>query len=554
VTDAVPSTADLLVARLGDEHPGLRFEDSSWTWDEVVHEGARRAALARRLRDPERPFHVGVLLENTPDYVFWIVGAALAGAAVVGINPTRRGEELAHDVRHTDCQLVVTDAARLDALAGLDLGVADDRLLRVDDPLHVALLDAEPPLDPAAAATQVDPLAPLLLLFTSGSTGAPKAVVCSQARFAGIAASVPDTFGITRDDVCYSAMPMFHGNALMASWAFALGTGATWAIRRRFSASGFLPDVRRFGATYFNYVGRSLAYVLATPEQPDDADNALRLAFGTEATDRDMAEFSRRFACPFAESYGSSEGQISIIKTPDAPALSLGLPREGAEVMVVDPETGVECPRARLGEHGELLNGEAIGELVRTDPAGFEGYYGNAEATAERLRDGWYWSGDLAYRDEHGWYYFAGRGADWLRVDSENFAAAPVERIIGRHPDVLVPAVYPVPDVRTGDQVMLALELVPGADFDAEAFDRFLAEQPDLGTKWAPRYVRIVEAMPLTGTNKLDKKPLRALRWHEPGPVWWRPEVGDALEPLTNDGRAALAEAFEQHGRRHLLT
>ncbi|OWY62881.1 hypothetical protein B7486_56055, partial [cyanobacterium TDX16] len=377
--------------------------------------------------------------------------------------------------------------------------------------------------------------------------------VCSQARFAGIAASVPETFGITRDDVCYSAMPMFHGNALMASWAFALGTGATWAIRRRFSASGFLPDVRRFGATYFNYVGRSLAYVLATPEQPDDADNPLRLAFGTEATDRDMAEFTRRFGCPFAESYGSSEGQISIIKTPDAPPLSLGLPREGAEVMVVDPETGDECPRAQLGEHGELLNSEAIGELVRTDPAGFEGYYGNEAATAERLRDGWYWSGDLAYRDEDGWYYFAGRGADWLRVDSENFAASPIERIVGRHPDVLVPAVYPVPDERTGDQVMLALELVPGATFDPEELDRFLAEQPDLGTKWSPRFVRVVEAMPLTGTNKLDKKPLRATRWDE-GQVWWRREVGEPLEPLTGEGRAAIAEAFATNGRRHLLT
>jgi len=349
-------------------------------------------------------------------------------------------------------------------------------------------------------------------------------------------------------------MPMFHGNALMASWAFALGTGATWAIRRRFSASGFLPDVRRFGATYFNYVGRSLAYVLATPEQPDDADNTLRLAFGTEATDRDMAEFGRRFGCPFAESYGSSEGQISIIKTPDAPPTSLGLPREGAEVVVVDPETGQECPRARFGVHGELLNTDAIGELVRTDPAGFEGYYGNAEATAERLRDGWYWSGDLAYRDEDGWYYFAGRGADWLRVDSENFAASPIERIVSRHPDVVVAAVYPVPDTRTGDQVMATIELAEGTPFDPVAFDAFLDEQPDLGTKWSPRLVRIVQAMPLTGTNKVDKKPLRAVRWDGPGPVWWRPQAGARLRAMTGEDRTALAAELEANGRTHLVT
>lgn len=551
--EAVPTSADLLLARLGDVHPGLLFEERSWTWDQVVHEGAQRATLALELQDPSRPFHVGVLLDNEPDHVFWIVGAALAGAAVVGINPTRRGDELAHDVRHTDCQLVVTSRAHRSALEGLDLGVTDQRVLVVDEPSHQDDLRRHQTADPAEVHQHAAPDDPLLLLFTSGSTGAPKAVVCSQGRFAGIAANVPATFGITRDDVCYSAMPMFHGNALMASWAFALGTGATWAIRRRFSASGFLPDVRRFGATYFNYVGRSLAYVLATPEQPDDADNPLRLAFGTEATDRDMAEFGRRFGCDFAESYGSSEGQISIIKTPDAPPLSLGLPREGSEVLVVDPETGLECPRAQLGEHGELRNGEAIGELVRTDPSGFEGYYGNPDATAERLRDGWYWSGDLAYRDEDGWFYFAGRGADWLRVDSENFAAAPVERIVARHPDVVVPAVYPVPDARTGDQVMLTVELVDGVTFDPATFDRFLDEQPDLGTKWAPRFVRVVAAMPLTGTNKVDKKPLRRLRWEGPDTVWWRDEPGGPLRAMTDVDRAHLAAAFAQHGRTHLL-
>jgi fatty-acyl-CoA synthase len=551
-----PTTADLLLARLGDGHPGLLFEDRSWSWDEVVHEGARRAALALELRRPDRPFHIGVLLDNEPDHLFWIVGAALAGAATVGINPTRRGVELAHDVAHTDCQLVVTSHDQRHHIDGLDLGDAltPDRVVEVDGGAHQADLDRLSRTDPHEVDRRAGPGEPLLLLFTSGSTGAPKAVVCSQARFAGIAASVPGTFGITRDDVCYSAMPMFHGNALMASFAFALGTGATWAIRRRFSASGFLPDVRRFGATYINYVGRSLAYILATPERPDDADNTLRLAFGTEATDRDMAEFTRRFGCPFAESYGSSEGQISIIKTPDAPPTSLGLPREGAEVKVVDPTTGEECPRARFGEHGQLVNPEAIGELVRTDPAGFEGYYGNPEATAERLHDGWYWSGDLAYRDEEGWYYFAGRGADWLRVDSENFAASPIERILARHPDVLVPAVFPVPDVRTGDQVMAALELAEGATFDGPGFDAFLTAQADLGTKWAPRFVRIVDRMPLTGTNKIDKQPLRAQRWEGPAQVWWRPQPGDPLQPLQNADRDALRSELAANDRLHLLT
>ena len=338
----------------------------------------------------------------------------------------------------------------------------------------------------------------------------------------------------------------------MASWAMCLGSGAPWALRRRFSASGFLPDIRRFGATYINYVGRALAYVLATAEQPDDADNSLVLAFGTEATERDMAEFGRRFGCAFFESYGSSEGPISILKSPDSPPNSLGREQEG-DVAVIDPTTLEECPRAQFGPKGELIDHDAIGEIVRRDPVTFEGYYNNPDATAERLRNGWYWSGDLGYRDGDGWFYFAGRGADRLRVDSENFAATPIERIIARFDGVLVNAVFPVPDSRTGDQVMVAIEMVPGRAFDAAAFDDFLDAQDDLGTKWAPRFVRIVEKMPLTGSNKLDKKPLRAQQWGSPGAVWWRPARGDRLRTMTDSDRATLAAEFDEHGLGHLL-
>ena len=134
------------------------------------------------------------------------------------------------------------------------------------------------------------------------------------------------------------------------------------------------------------------------------------------------------------------------------------------DVAVIDPDTGVECPRARFGDDRRLLNPEeAIGEIVgRSELSAFEGYYANPEATAERGRDGWYWTGDLGYQDDDGTFYFAGRTADWLRVDGENFAAGPIERILGRFPGVASAVVYGVPDPRTGDQVMAALELDAG--------------------------------------------------------------------------------------------
>jgi fatty-acyl-CoA synthase len=184
----------------------------------------------------------------------------------------------------------------------------------------------------------------------------------------------------------------------------------------------------------------------------------------------------------------------------------------------------------------------------------FEGYYNNDEATSERSRNGWYWSGDLGYRDSDGVFYFAGRSADWIRVDGENFAAAPIERIIERHPYVAAVAVYGVPDPVTGDQVMAALELRPGRAFDPDAFATFLAAQPDLGTKWAPRFVRVVGALPVTGADKVAKLPLRATAWlPADGEVWWQPERGRPYQRMDDDGRQALAREFAAHGRGVLV-
>ncbi|HEY5024614.1 MAG TPA: AMP-binding protein [Acidimicrobiales bacterium] len=565
------TVADLVLERAEDDHTGLRFEDASWTWREVVAQCALRAGMLRSLRR-EGPFHVGVLLENVPEYLFLLGGAALAGATIVGINPTRRGAELARDVAHADCQLIVTDVAQGALLDGLDTGVEAARVLRCDAPVYppasadAPVADApiaessvaDSPVAGSSAAPQPDTL--YLLLFTSGSTGAPKAVRVSQGRMASQASVMAGGSGFGPDDVMYCAMPMFHGNALNTCVVPAIAAGAVLVLRRRFSASGFLPDVRHYGVTYFNYVGRALAYVLATPPQADDAENTLRFGFGTDGSPQDIATFKRRFACPIVEGYGSSEGAISMSRVPGTPRQAMGKPPPGTDVVIIDPSTATECPTADFDADGKLRNAsEAIGEIVSRDGvARFEGYYANDEADAERTRRGWFWSGDLGYRDGDGFFYFAGRMADWLRVDGENFAAAPLERILSRFPGVVTAVVLPVPDPRTGDQALAALELADAATFDPDTFGEFLGVQSDLGTKWAPRFVRITERIPLTGSGKVDKRPLRRQYWNTSDPVWWRPVAsrGDgpsAYRRLTPDDVEALEAEFEEHGRRGLL-
>jgi fatty-acyl-CoA synthase len=553
--DSTSSVAGLLLARADDDHPGLRFEEEQWSWRQVISASASRASWIRSVAG-RRPLHIGVLLGNLPEYVFWLGAAALTGSVIVGINATRRGEALASDILRTDCQVVVTDAEGAHLLEGLDFGVATDRVIRVDSERYARMLEPHEGADPGELASVSAPTPDdlFLLLFTSGTTGSPKAVRCTQGRLASIAERSAEAYGFERDDVAYCTMPLFHGNALMVLWGPALVVGATVALARRFSASGFVADVRRHGATTFTYVGKALAYVLATPAAADDARTTLRRGFGTEASIADHEAFERRFGCVLTEGYGSSEGGVAISRTAETPTGSLGRPV--GDVAIVDPDTLEECPPAVFDAGGALANGEAaIGEIVnRSGVGGFEGYYADEEATAARTRHGWYWTGDLAYRDRAGFFYFAGRGGDWMRVDSENLTAGPVERVLVRFEDAAAVSVYPVADPSSGDQVMAALEMLPGRPFDPGRFSAFLSAQPDLGTKWVPSFVRIAAGLPQTASGKVTKEPLRAEGWWRGNdPVFRRRGATLAFAPMAARDRRELLAEFRRHGREELV-
>jgi fatty-acyl-CoA synthase len=536
-TPAASTIAEVMRPLAEVDTPALYFEDSVWSYRQLIEEASRRAALFEQLRDRKLPPHVGVLLDNVPDYLFWLAAAALTGSTVVGINSTYRGDQLGLLIRHTDCQLLVTSTAQSTLLDGVDTGISSDRVLHVDDPAIVEQIGAQSAELPQAPVRPEDLL---LLIFTSGSTGLPKAVRCTQGRYARTGAHVSRISNLGQGDVIYTSLPFFHSSSLFTGWSSALTARIPIATRTKFSASNTLPDIRRYGATMLTYTGKVLNYILATPEQPDDADNPLRLAIGNEASARDISEFARRFGCTVRDSYGSTEGIIIIRRDPSMPANALGTADDTVKVM--NAETGEECPPVAFGPDGRPTNlDEAVGEIVETAPTnGFEGYYKNETATSERFRDGWYWSGDLAYRDADGWLYFAGRSNEWLRVDGENFAAAPVEAIVSRHPDVRSAAVYAVPDDPVGDRVMVALELWDGRDFDVEAFDAFLDEQPDLGTKWLPAFVRIDAELPKLASMKVNKIRLRQDAW-QVTPVYWRPSKGEPLQLLDDEARNKLA-------------
>jgi fatty-acyl-CoA synthase len=497
----------LLRSRTADDTVAVVHGDRTWTWREHLNEASAEASALmalgalRDLADPARPLHVGALLGNSPAMLRSMAAAALGGYVLCGINTTRRGEGLAADIRRSDCQLVLVDTEHLALLDGLDLAGAT--VLDVDSAGYRDTVAAAGPLVPH----EVGGADPVMMIFTSGTSGDPKAVRFAHAMAVMCGASLIDRFEITSDDVCYLAMPLFHSNGVAAGWAVAIGAGAAM-VPAKFSPSRFLNDIRRYRVTYMNYVGKPLALVLATPERPDDADNTLRAAFGNEATERDIDEFARRFGCRVVDSFGSSEFAIIVMREDGTPPGSIGKGYPG--VSVYHPESLTECAPAVFDEHGALANfDEAVGELVNTYGAGgFTGYYNDPDATDERMRHGMYWSGDLAYRDADGWIYLVGRTADWMRVDGENLAAGPIERALQRLPEINHVAVYAVPDEHVGDQVIAAIVLNAGATLTPKQFEEFLTAQADLSPKAWPRYVRINTELPRTATNKILKRKL----------------------------------------------
>jgi fatty-acyl-CoA synthase len=546
------------------DRPAVRFGDRVWTHGQYVAECHRFANLflerqRARSSGDARATHVGVLLDNTPEYLFALGGAALAGATVVGLNHTRRDEHLLRDVRHTDCDLVISEPRHLPLLepiaADLPELLVSHRYPDDDDPAFALGADLDDALDAFGSDDAgIEPGPDMLwaLIFTSGTSDAPKAVICSQRRLLVTGTRMGIIMNLGPDDTGYICMPLFHSNGLMVGWAPSLVYGASVGLARRFSASRWLSDIRHYGSTYFNYTGKPLAYILSTPEQPDDADNPLRVAFGNEGSPEVVDSFARRFDVDVIDAYGATEGGVAVNRDAEERAGALG--QVGDNVQVVD-EQGNPLPPARFDDDGRLVNAdECVGEIVNTAGAGpFEGYYNNPEANERTLRFGWYWTGDLGYLDADRYLFFAGRNADWLRVDGENFPTQPIEATIGRHPDVVLAAVYGVPDDQAGDQVMVGLVMREGAAFDLAAFAAWLDAQDAIGPKWRPRYVRVLHDPPTTGTNKIVKRTLVHQKWRsdrvEGDPVFVRGRGEAVYRPFGAADEDALRESFVHYQR-----
>ena len=597
--DAAPTVGAQIEARAAHpevaERVFLRQHERQWTYRRYRDECVRVARfLLRRLQpiDERRPGHVAMLLENHLEMLALYGGCAYAGLTLFGVNTGLRGDTLAGVLEHSGARVLVVDAAlypEVERIQGRLRRIAPENVLVLgagaagtsgahDFEARLSDEAGAPGTTLEAPGQAVDPSSNLMVIYTSGTTGLPKGINNNHLKFFLIGKVVAANLGLGPDDRGYACMPLFHSNAMFLGFHPALEACASVALRERFSASRFVPDVLDYGVTFWNYVGEPVHYVLGAIEKQYGGDeekivaaiarnprNRLRYALGNGAAPPDIDRFTRWLGLEdMFELYGSTEAAISTFRKKGDPRGSVGeLTDPTVRILRGD---GSESPAADLAADGHIRNyEEAVGEICRVAPDTglFQGYFGNPDANASKVRDGVYHSGDLGHvvvRDGRRYLFFDGRTDDWIRKDGENFSAAQVARMMQEHEDVDLAAAYGVPCAVSDELVMIALKLRPGRAFDPEAFFAFCDRQVTHGgmdRKWFPDFVRVVDDFEFTQTQKILVRELKRAHFNRRGlpgaPIYWRERGDRGFKPFTAADYEALREAFRSAERLSLL-
>jgi crotonobetaine/carnitine-CoA ligase len=505
----IPALLELQAQALGEE-PLLRLAPVSRSFAEMRDAVARcgGALLAAGVRRGDR---VAAMCANRAELLDVLLACGWIGAIAVPVNVAIRGPQLGHVLADSGSRFLLIDADLAAALEVVDLPSTLEEVWVVGGGSERSREWSQLALagEPVAAA-EVGAGETAMILYTSGTTGPAKGVCCPQAQFYWWGRNLADGLGIAPRDRIYTCLPLFHVNAL-GTFLEALFAGAACTIDTRFSASGFWDRVVEVEATLTSLLGAMVSMLLAQPERDSDRGHTVSRALSPGTPARVWGEFGERFGVQLVEAYGSTETNFAIGVPADRQRPGwMGVAREGFQARVVD-EQDQELP---AGTPGELV-------LRASHPYALAaGYWGNAEATVAAWRNLWFHTGDQVERDAEGWIRFCDRLKDAIRRRGENVSSFEVEQVLLAHPGVGAAAVFAVPSPLGEDDVMAAVVLREGVALEELELIRFC--EPRLARFAIPRYLELVDALPLTDTGKVRKA---ALRERGVGAATWDREV-----------------------------
>jgi crotonobetaine/carnitine-CoA ligase len=452
-----------------------------------------RAASGLRARGVGVGDRVLITPRNTPDYLLSWFALMEVGAIQVPLNPKSSAGEIAGFVQQVGPALIVSDT---DLMPTVDVAV---REARSDAPaadladLYAGEPDGRGPAD-------VDETDVAVMIPTSGTTGRSKLVMQTHRAYVWAGEGFPFWMRLTSDDRLMTSLPLFHINAPAYSTLGSIGARASLALLPGFSASTFLDDARRFGATEFNSIGAMLEILVRQPPRADDADNPIRLCYTGPSPDREhQLEIEARFGWEIVCGYALSESPYALIwRHGERPYGTLGSARQHPVLGHVND--------ARAVSDGRVLGPGEEGELELRNPVIMRGYYEMPEETAAVIVDGWLRTGDLVRVNDDETYTFLGRKKEVIRRRGENLSPAEVETALERHPDIVEAAVIGVPSDLSEEDVKAFVVAAPGCTPDLNAVHAFAREQ--LAAYKVPRYIEVVDDLPHTATDRLAKHKL----------------------------------------------
>jgi crotonobetaine/carnitine-CoA ligase len=479
--------------------PDGGFADDTRTYRQLQENALALAGALQRL-GLRQGQALAIMMHNRPEFVEAMIASSMLGAVFVPIDPRAMGEKLIHMLVLADCRGVLFADECLAALEALDPAAA---------PVRWAIAVGGSPALPGGgivtyryepliaegcgpdALAAPDPAAPMFMMFTSGTTGAPKAVVQNHATYVAHAFGY-GRMGIGEGDVLYTGLSLTHINA-QSTVRGGLALGLPTIVSRKFTKSRLWDICRAYGCTAFTLLGGMIPEVFSAPPRPDDAENPVRLILSSGMPASLWRAYETRFGVQIAEAYGSTEGGGSLFNPAGVgPVGSIGKPPDHLEAAAFD-ETGQRCGRF---EPGELRFRRRDGSDISI------AYFKNAAAGRDKVRDGWFCTGDIVHQDEDGWFFFEHRVGGGVRINGAFVNTALVETVISRSGLVADVFVY---GVRTSQNVAGEKTLVAAVTPATPSFNqaalldhcRSHLERADV-----PTIVQVLDAIPKTMSEK----------------------------------------------------
>jgi crotonobetaine/carnitine-CoA ligase len=489
-------------ARNGDR-VFLRFKDQKFTYNEM-NRFANRCANALTDRRVVKGDKIAIMLPNCPEFIHLWLGSAKIGAVEVPINTSYKGEYLRHIVDQSDSKILVIAKEFLDRVT-----LIEDALKKVETIVVLGGLDEEEkkkhripmtsfeeffnaPDDPVNI--KVYPSDPQNIIYTSGTTGVSKGALGPQKFWIVVAEQLLPLREGGKDDIFYTFLPLYHMNCQCLTTITTFLAEGQMVLSDKFSASRFWDDIKKYGATQFNYLGAVIPILEKQPEKPDDINNTVRVAFGAGCPQAVMERFEKRFGLTCMEGFGMTEIGIPVhVTLYDRRPGSCGKPLPIYDVRLFDDDDNEVPPH---------VPGEFVFRPLEPYTM-MLGYYNMPDKTLETYRNLWFHSGDLGQRDEDGYLYFVDRKKDALRRRGENISSFEVERAINAHPSVLESAAVAVKSELAEDEVKICVVLKPGQSLTPEKLIEFAVERMPYFA--VPRFVEFMDALPKTPTERVQK-------------------------------------------------